>query len=420
MTTEKSHINQELDQLFRKSYGKLVSQLMNRYGVHQLEIIENAVMEAYYRALKSWPFHETPRNPQGWLYRTANNAYIDMMRKSSYKKEVYLEEVFPAQHEITSTDLLEDLKDPELKLLFLICHPELSKEDQLAFMLKTMSGFGDREISRALMTKEATIKKRLLRARKTIREKGIAFEWPDPHEFPERLTMVHTSLYLLFNEGFYSTHPEHWIRKDLCLEAMRLCKYLVDHPMGNFETAALMSLMCYHISRYESRLDEGGHIILLDKQDRSKWDPYFIKLGHHYLEKSAVGTKQKSKYQIEAFISAQHCMSKSIEETDWKMVKFLYNRLYHFNQQNIVLLNLVMVHLHLEDIMEAKKLFESIDPESITLDKTMYYMVGVELFSKLKDQFQIELLLEKAINASPTKKESDFIKSKLETLKKEG
>lgn len=406
-----------IDQLFRKSYGKIVSLLIGKYGVNSLELIENAAMEAYYKALKTWPFSEQPSNPQGWLYRCAQHAYIDEIRKRQ-RIATPLDQEAHEEGLSQSIDIDEnEVKDPELKLLFLICHPKLKKEDQLAFMLKTLAGLGNKEISSALMVNESSIKKRLLRARQFIKEEQLTFDWPSETEIAERQVMVHTSLYLLFNEGFYSTHAEHWIRKDLCLEAMRLCKYLAEHNLANSDTLALLSLMCYHISRYESRLDKEGNIILLDAQDRSKWDPYFIKIGHHYLQKSNALNPDKSKFQIEAFISAQHCIAKSIDSTNWKLLKSLYKALYTKEKQDLVLLNLVIVHLHLDEIDEAKRIYNQMSAETFKSNKATYYMVGVELYSKLKDMYQIELLLERAIQVSKTDREVTFLKNKLKNIK---
>jgi len=410
------NIDDQLDRSFRHSYSKIVSLLMAKYGAQQLELIENAVMDAYYKALKSWPLSVIPDNQQAWLYRAAHNSLIDEYRKRQKYDERELSDFSDGfdDNRISEDDYV---KDPELKLLFLICHPQLSKEDQLAFMLKTMSGLGDKEISRALMVKQTTIKKRLMRARVNIRDQGLQFDWPEDHQLPSRLVMVHTALYSLFSEGFYSSHHEQWIRKDLCLEAMRLCKYLAELPLADTDTYALLSLMCYHISRYESRLDDDNNVILLKDQDRGKWDSFFINLGHHYLRKSAEQSNRKTKYQLEAFISAQHCLAKSIEHTNWSLLKELYQALYRIDHQDMVLLNLIVVHLHLGEVTEAKDLFDKLTAEDFLHNKTVYYMVGVEVYSKLKDQFQIELLIEKAIRSSSTEKESNFLKSKLGSIK---
>jgi len=285
-------------------------------------------------------------------------------------------------------------------------------------MLKTLAGLGDKEIASALMIQKATAKKRLLRARKTIKEQELKFEWPAKSEVSRRLELVHKSLYLLFNEGFYSTHAEHWIRKDLCQEALRLCKYLAESDYGDSDTYALLALMCYHISRYESRLDDQGNIILLDQQDRSKWDTAFIKLGHLYLGKSADRSDQKTKYQLEAWISAQHCLAPSIEKTNWKLLKRLYLTLYDKEPSDLVKLNLVIVYVHLDEIKHAERLFNSIDVDHFKTHRSTYYLVGVELYSKLKDMYRTELLLEQAIQSSTTEKETQLLTQKLNELKR--
>ncbi|MEL6122232.1 MAG: sigma-70 family RNA polymerase sigma factor [Bacteroidota bacterium] len=405
-----------IDKLFRQSYPRLISLLLSRYGAYHLTDIENAVMDAYMSAIRTWPHKGMPDEPQAWLHTSAKNAYIDIQRKSA-RDQVRDNHYHITQEQTTVNEIdPEDVGDPELKLLFLICSPHLARIDQLAFMLKTLSGFGNREIAQALMQKEETIKKRLSRARSNLKSKQVQFDWPEEAELQSRLSMVHRALYLLFNEGFYSSHPEQWVKKDLCLEAMRLCKYLTDHRLANADSYALMSLMCFHISRYESRLDEDGNIILLSDQDRSHWDPFFINLGNHYITKSASSTTDKSKYQIEAYISAQHCIAPSIDKTNWSLLKELYKALYHIEPQDMVLLNLVLVKLHLAEIDEAKALFESIQVDRLQTNKSIYFMVGVELYSKVKDQFQIELLLEKAIQASDSKKELSILQSRLKDI----
>lgn len=401
----------DIDRLFRKSYGRIVSLLLSRYGTTALEEIENAVMEAYYKALKTWPYNEAPDKPKAWLYRVASNHLLDTFKKN--KREVGLDDQLNLDAHLSIKIEAADTIDPELKLLFMICHPSLKKEEQISFMLKTLSGFGNREISHALMTPEATIKKRLLRARKRIKEEGIAFDWPNEKALSGRLQMVHHCLYLLFNEGFYSNHPEKWLRKDLCLEAIRLCKYLSEHRLGNYDTDALLSLMCYHISRYEARLDESENIILLNDQDRSKWDPYFINLGSYYLRKSATATKNKTRYQLEAFASALHCNATSLETTDWTLLKEIYQALYKLEQQSLVLLNLIIVHLQLNEIEEAKRLYDGIDENDFKTNRVIYLMTGIDLYSKLKDLLQIEVLIEKAIQSTSNKKEESLIREKL-------
>ena len=412
MGKDQLEINSELDQIFRKSHGKIVSGLIAKFGVHQLESVESATMESYYKAMKVWPYRGMPENPIAWLYRTASNALIDDLRKTS--RIVNLGEYESADEQ----DLKEEeMRDPELKLLFLICHPELKAEDQLAFMLKTLSGLGDHEISQALMLKKSTIKKRLQRARRSIAERDLKFEWPSSEDVPRRLVMVHRSLYLLFNEGFYSSHPDHLTRRDLCLESMRLCKYLADHPLGDGNTWALMSLMCYHISRYEARVDEHGEAILLHNQDRSKWDPYFIKVGDFYLEKSALANQAKSRYQIEALISGIHCRADTIEETDWKLLKELYQALYHLHADPPILLNQVVVHIFLKELDGARTIYQQLKKSDFNANPILYYMVGIELYDQMKDELKVQVLIDQALRSTLNERERRNINSKRKNFK---
>lgn len=398
-------INQ-IDQLFRQSYGHIVSTMVAQYGMDLLDQIENAAMESFYQALKVWPLNGTPDNPKAWLYTVGKRKLIDHLRKHS---RMVVHQELPVQSELPRALEIVEIKDPELRLLFTICHPELKPEDQLAFMLKLISGFGIREIANALLLSEEAVKKRLSRARSWIKSKHLNFSWPSNDQVERRRHMVHTALYLLFNEGYYSSHPDQWISREFCLEAMRLCKYLVDHVLANHETHALMSLMCYHISRFEGRTDESDQLILLKDQDRSLWDQEFIRLGHYYLEKSAENSNEKTAFQLEAFISAQHCMAKSLEETDWDMLDLLYTKLHQIKRNDLVLLNLVIVKIQRSRLDEAKSIFELFEPDKMKNYKTTYYLVGAELYRHLKDAFTARMWIEKALEHSRNKREVDFL-----------
>ena len=405
---------QHIDLVFRQSYGQIVSSLIGRYGFNDLGKIENAAMEAFYKALKAWPMNGVPENPKGWLYTVSQRHLIDSFRKTS--KALELSAQLP-DHQTVETEIHEEIKDPELRLLFVICHPDLNQEDQLAFMLKLISGFGIREIAGALLQTEETIKKRLARARKFIKERNLRFSWPESPEIKQRRKLVHMALYLLFNEGYYSSHPERWIKKDFCLEAMRLSKFLCDHPLADPDTNALMSLMCYHISRFQSRTDEAENLILLQDQDRSKWDPYFITLGHRYLEKSARMTTDKTALQLEAFISAQHCMAPSLEKTNWQILDLLYTRLHQIKQNDLVLLNLIIVKMQSGNLQEAKDLYEMFDQGKMKRYRSTYFLVGAEIYRQMSDSYRSKMWLEKALKNSKNKKETAFLISRYQVAK---
>ena len=389
-------LNDQVAHLFRRSYSNILSVLVAKYGIEEMVEIENAIMEAFYKALRTWPSQGIPDNPAGWLYRTSVNSLLDY-----YKKKNRPQKDIPRDSEVSIDENIilnaNEIHDPQLQMLFAVCHPSLKKEDQLAFMLKTMSGLGNREIAAALLQKESTIKKRIARARKNIISEKISFDLPGPKELPSRLDMVHRGLYLFFNEGYYANNPNFSIRKELCFEAMRLCKAISEKPIATEDTFALLALMCYHISRFESRIDENDKLISLKYQDRSKWDPFFIKLGHHYIEKSTAFSNDKSNYQIEAAISAIHCTSESLESTNWDLLEVLYRKLLNNTGNIIVQLNLIIVYIMQDKLEEAKLSFESLDKEEFKNHLSYYYMVGVELYSKLQDQFQTKLWIELAL-----------------------
>ena len=294
-----------------------------------------------------------------------------------------------------------ELADPELRLLFTICNDQLKKEDQLAFMLKSISGFGNKEIANALLISEEGLKKRISRSRQFITSHNLKFEWPSKFEIPSRRTQVHKVLYLLFNEGFYSSKKGQVVRKELCIEAMRLTKFLSEHEYGNHDTYALMSIMCYHIARYDSRLDENKDLILLRNQDRTTWNPFFIEQGHRYLYLATHKSNEQTNLQIEAAICNQHALAPSLEKTNWKNLELLYSILYERQSNKIILLNLIIVKIMGGKIKEAQQSFESLDVKDFKNYKTHFYLVGVELYKQLEDKYQKKLWLSLAEKESP-------------------
>jgi len=392
--TETAHI----DQVFRKSYGKLVASLVNRYGLDELDSIENAIMEAYYKAMKMFPYEGMPDHIEAWLYTVSKNKLIDEFRKKHREKLEFSEELI---HVSDDSYLEEQQKfgDAELQLLFTICHPVLKPQDQLAFMLKTIAGFGRQEIAAALLSSEEKIKKRLSRARSSLRNNKVQFEIPNDTEILKRRNVVHRSLYLLFNEGYYSNHKEYWVRKDMCLEAMRLCKILSSHNTANHDTMALMAIMCYHVARLESRIDDNGQPVALEYQDRTKWNPFFINLGDYYLDLSIQLPDHKTEFQLEAAIGAAHCHAKTFAATKWDYILILYKRLYEFKPQVQILLSQVAVYLNMGKVQDAKELYETLAEEQFINDKANYYLVGVEMYKSLQENAEHSLLIQKMMDA---------------------
>jgi RNA polymerase sigma-70 factor (ECF subfamily) len=215
-----------------------------------------------------------------------------------------------------------------LQLIFACCHPSLKEEDKVALTLKTVSGFGVKEIAKALLTQEETIQKRVYRAKQFIQQNNIVLEIPAGKALQQRLDTVHTVLYLIFNEGYNASKSDELIRKDICAEAMRLCLLLCEHKTVTHPASfALLALMCFQASRFESRLDKNNTIILLQQQDRSLWNHELIDRGYYYLNKSSSG-ENITVYHIESAIAAEHCLAKNFASTNFQRLLHLYDMLW--------------------------------------------------------------------------------------------
>jgi RNA polymerase sigma-70 factor (ECF subfamily) len=327
----------------------MVSVLTRLFGIHNLALAEDVVQEAFVKAFHEWRLNPIPSNPAGWLMTTAKNKAIDAIRRARHQVEFaddisyLLKTEYAAVSTVNEMFLDDEIADSQLRMIFTCCHPSLPPEMQVALTLRTLSGFGIQEIANALLTNKETINKRLYRARQYIREKDIKFEIPAGVDLSTRLDMVYTVLYLLFNEGYSSGTADEVIRKDLCVEAMRLCLLLAEHRAGNrTKTFALLSLMCFHASRFKSRMSTENEIVLLEDQDRSEWDQELIRSGEFYLNRACEGN-EISEYHLEAAISAQYCVAPSFADTDWRAIAGLYDALLTIKRTPLVKLNRAVV-----------------------------------------------------------------------------
>ena len=334
-----------VDHLFRRESGKMVSALTRVFGPTNLDLAEDVVQETLLLAMQRWPFDGVPGNPAGWLYHAAKNKAIDTIRRQQtfrrFEPELTheLQSAGDTPHVLDRLFLAEEIADDALRMMFTCCHPALPTESQITLTLKILCGFGTAEIARALMTQDTAVDKRLYRAKRKIREEHIAFEVPGGPELATRLQSVLAVLYLMFNEGYNSSFAENPIRKDVCMEAMRLGQLLSVHPVGRHPmTAALMALMCFHAARFGARLDEDGHLLTMRHQDRGRWDRHLVGEGFRYLEESASGS-DVSHVHLEAGIAALHCAAETYESTNWEEIVRLYDHLMMIRQTPIVALN---------------------------------------------------------------------------------
>jgi len=404
-----------IDHLFRHQYGKMVSILTRIFGLTHLGIIEDAVQDTFIQAMVSWR-NGLPENPEAWLTKAAKNRTIDIFRKLSADKNRVLKiESGPAAIAISELFLDTEIEDSQLRMIFTACHPVLNSKDQISFALKTVSGFSSKEIASALLLKEETVKKRLVRARKAIAGKEISFQIPIGKELPERLNRVLEVIYLIFNEGFHSNKKESLIRKDLCGEAIRLCKILLKNTLTRQpSTYALFALLCFHSARLDSKMNTANEIIDLKNQDRKKWYFPLIKLGSEAMTK-AVETDTFTSYHYEATIAMEHLKAPTFAATNWAKILNWYEQLYIIQPSPFNLLNQAMVQIQQEKFKEALSLLKQIQPKELEQRAYLYYGAYAEYFALTGVQKKALESIDTALDLVKNEAERQFLlKKKLE------
>ncbi len=322
-----------VEEAFRKSSAGLVASITHLLGPARLDLVEAVVQEAFARAVTDWKTG-VPQNPAGWLHAVAKNLALDHMRRErSFRDREddvarHVESDSSAQFGAGSEGtLLRGELDEELTMIFVACHPVNSAASQVALALRTLCGFDVPAIARALFSTEEAIDKRLVLARKRLRDADIAFELPKAEDLAARLDAVLVVLYLLFNEAYWGTSGPDIVQEDIAADAVRLATVLADHEATRRpRVLALLALMHFHAARFPARVSESGDLVTLREQDRSKWDQAQIALGLRCLADSAEGAED-STYHYEAAIAALHVTAASHETTDWARVVNFYDAL---------------------------------------------------------------------------------------------
>ena len=373
--------------LFRTEYRKIVAVLCKHFGFDQMEIAEDLTSDTFLTAAETWGLKGVPANPTAWLYSVAKNRAKNYLKRNHIFQSKLVPGLkgeaaalggatVPGAAGSGAAGSIEDeidlspqnINDSQLQMMFAICHPAISPEAQVGLSLRILCGFGIEEIADAFLTNKETINKRLFRAKEKIREEKIRIELPGPAEIESRLAAVLTTIYLLFNEGYYSLSQNASLRKDLCFEAIRLCYMLIEIPEPreaptNFSTNvpeanALLSLMLFHASRFEARLDKNGELVLYGQQDTSLWNSDLISKGAYFLNRAATGNNL-SKYHLEAGIAYWNTQKDDTKEK-WSPILQLYDLLLQVEYSPMAALNrtyaLSKVHGKEEAILEAEKL----------------------------------------------------------------
>ncbi len=327
-----------LEHLFRQMAGRMTSHLARLLGSARLDLAEEIAQEAMLRALQIWPYQGVPENPPAWLFRTARNLALDLLRRERMverkHQDLRPEEFAPAEN----LDLDSELRDDELRMILMCCHPEIPRDASVALSLKTVGGFSVREIARAFLTEEATIAQRLVRAKRQIRERGVTLDLPGGEELKTRLDAALEALYFVFNEGYAAHEGEDLIRRDLCFEALRLTRLIASSSLVSPRVHALVAMMALQSARLPARVDALGDLVLLEDQDPALWDQQLIALGFHHFDLSMAG-EQVSEYHVQAAIGATHIRGGMAGAVEWETILRLYDQLLTLSGSPVVALN---------------------------------------------------------------------------------
>ncbi len=412
-------VNQLAGHLFRHESGKMAAVLTRIVGLQNLDLAQDLVQDTLLKAINTWKIKGIPENPSAWLYTVAKRKALDAIRQKKIHHQIESDLAKAFQSEWTMAPAVQhlffehEIEDSQLRMMFACCHPAIPYESQIALTLKTLCGLSVSEIAHSFLTNEETITKRLYRARERIREDKIDLEIPSPQTLMLHLETVLHTIYLLFTQGYNSSHPDQLIRHDLCEEAMRLCLLLIKKTMTNIPTVrALMALMCFQASRSDARLDGNGSIILLQYQNRVLWNRPLIEKGNEYINASAAG-EEISEYHLEAAIAACHANAPSFEATNWKRIFRLYELLSKIKSDPIVELNKAIALGFSES---PQKGIESLCAIKGLADNSIYHAAMGDFLQQISKTLQAKKHYQLALDLTKSKSEIELLQKKINAL----
>ncbi len=405
-----------VEHFFRHEYGRLVALLSRRVGVEFIEDIEDAVQSALMRAIENWTIAGLPDNPSAWLYRVAHNDLMGVLRQRNQHRRL-LEQNLLADINTPESGpecfLADEMQDDLLRMLFVCCDEVIPVDSQLVFALKTLCGFDVREIAIRLFATEASVYKRLSRARHRLRDQPLRIRELTGDQCTARLPAVHKILYLLFTEGHLSSHADFAIRSELCSEALRLTGLLAEHPVGQTpETFALLALMHLHTARMTARQDSSGGLLLLEEQNRELWDRQRIQVGLEWLAKSARGDAF-SRYHAEAGIAAEHCLAPSFRETRWERVVECYQLLEQAAPSPIHKLNRAVAVAECQGPQAALSVLTEFEPPTWLSGSYLWAAVMSDLHRRCGDAQTANRYRGIACNSAPTPAVKELLQRRL-------
>jgi RNA polymerase sigma-70 factor (ECF subfamily) len=397
-----------VERLYREESGRILATLI-RLG-RDFDVAEDALQDAFAKALARWPADGLPDNPAAWISCAARNALIDRLRRLKVRRHVPLagEEMAMTEKQLDSSSI----EDDRLRLVFTCCHPALNVEAQLALTLRTLGGLTTEEIARAFLVPEATTAQRIVRAKRKIKEANIPYRVPPDHLLPERLPVVLKVVYLIFNEGYTGTSGAHLVRADMCGEAIRLARILARLMPDEPEVLGLLALLLLHDSRRPARTSPAGEPILLEDQDRALWDQELSREGRQVLER-ALRRGRAGSYQLQAAIAAVHADAASADQTDWQQILALYEMLAEIDPSPVIALNRAVAVAFACDYQRGLEQIEELGQTGMLRDYMYVHTARAELLRRLGRAREAQQAYQRALELAGNASERRFLERRL-------